>query len=426
MTPALMLLIILLMLALGVPIAFALGVTAVAFLLLLTDLPMSLIVQQLYQGTNSFPLLAIPLFILAGSLMNYSGMSKRLINFALSIVGMVRGGLAFVNVIASVFFGAITGTAAAASAAVGQIMIPIMNKKGYAPGFSAATTSAGSSLGILIPPSVPMILYGSISGISVANLFLTGIPIGLMIAFGYLIVAYFVSLKQDYVVEEQPFSLRNFYKTFLDAIPALLVPAIILGGIMTGVVTPTESAALAVLCGLVAGFIYKELTFKKLMNALEDSVRNTALVMFIVATATILGFSFSSLGIGQQMMGPFMAFSDNPIMIMLMASLILFIGGLIFDGTVMVVVLVPLFLPLVQATAIDPLQFAMVVIIVWGIGQQTPPVASGLYITTAIAKVNMLKASKYNIWYISVLIVALIGMIFYPDVMLYFPRLLVQ
>ncbi|SES29370.1 TRAP transporter large permease [Salipaludibacillus aurantiacus] len=426
MTAALMLAVILLMLALGVPIAFALGVTALAFLLLLTDLPMSLLVQQLYQGTNSFPLLAIPLFILAGSLMNCSGMSHRLINFALSIVGMFKGGLAFVNVLASVFFGAITGTAAAASAAVGQIMIPAMNKKGYAPGFSAATTSAGSSLGILIPPSVPMILYGSISGISVASLFLTGIPIGLMIAFGYLIVAYLVSLKNDYGFEEKAFSWRYLYKTFIDAIPALLVPGVILGGIMTGVVTPTESAALAVLCGLFAGAIYKELSWKNLIKALEDSVRNTALVMFIVATATILGFSFSSLGIGRQMMEPFMAYSDNPIMIMLMASLILFIGGLIFDGTVMVVVLVPLFLPLVQMTNIDPLQFAMVVIIVWGIGQQTPPVASGLYITTAIAKVSMFEASKYNIWYITVLIIALFGMIFYPDIMLYFPRLLIQ
>lgn len=426
MTPALMLIMILVMLTLGVPIAFALGVTALIFLLILTDLPMSLLVQQLYQGTNSFPLLAIPLFILAGSLMNYGGMSKRLINFALSIVGTFKGGLAFVNVIASVFFGAITGTAAAASAAVGQIMIPAMNKKGYAPGFSAATTSAGSSLGILIPPSVPMILYGSISGISVGSLFLTGIPIGLMIAFGYLLVAYLISLKENYLFEEQPFSGSYFLKTFVDAIPALLVPAVILGGIMTGIVTPTESAALAVLCGLIAGLIYKELSWKALMNALEDSVRNSALVMFIVATATILGFSFSSLGIGKQMMEPFMAHSDNPIMIMLMASLILFIGGLIFDGTVMVVVLVPLFLPLVQNTAIDPIQFAMVVIIVWGIGQQTPPVASGLYITTAIAKVSMLEASKYNIWYISVLIIALIGMIFYPDIMLYAPRLLIE
>ncbi|MCE7792907.1 TRAP transporter large permease [Salipaludibacillus sp. CUR1] len=426
MTAALMLAVILLMLALGVPIAFALGVTALAFLLILTDLPMSLLVQQLYQGTNSFPLLAIPLFILAGSLMNCSGMSHRLINFALSIVGMFKGGLAFVNVLASVFFGAITGTAAAASAAVGQIMIPAMNKKGYAPGFSAATTSAGSSLGILIPPSVPMILYGSISGISVASLFLTGIPIGLMIAFGYLMVAYLVSLKNDYGFEEKAFSWHYLYKTFIDAIPALLVPGVILGGIMTGVVTPTESAALAVLCGLFAGAIYKELSWKNLIKALEDSVRNTALVMFIVATATILGFSFSSLGIGRQMMEPFMAYSDNPIMIMLMASLILFIGGLIFDGTVMVVVLVPLFLPLVQMTNIDPLQFAMVVIIVWGIGQQTPPVASGLYITTAIAKVSMFEASKYNIWYITVLIIALFGMIFYPDIMLYFPRLLIQ
>lgn len=426
MTPFLILLSILLMLALGVPISFTLGVTALIFLMLLTDLPLGLLVQQLYLGVNSFPLLAIPLFILAGSLMNYGGISRRLINFALSIVGVFKGGLAFVNVIASVFFGAITGTAAAASAAVGQVMIPAMNKKGYDPGFSAATTSAGSSLGIIIPPSVPMILYGSISGISVANLFLTGIPIGIYIALGYLVVAYLVSIKQNYGFEKRRFSLNYFFKTFLEAIPALLVPIVILGGIVSGIVTPTESAALAVLCGLVVGIIYRELTWKGLIKALEDSVKNTALVMFIVATATILGFSFSSLGIGKQMLELFMVYSESPILIMLIASLILFIGGFIFDGTVMVVVLVPLFLPLVQATSIDPLQFAMVVIIVWAIGQQTPPVASGLYITTAIAKVSMLEASKYNIFYIIVLFIVLLGIIFYPDIMLYIPKLLIQ
>ncbi|WP_462420601.1 TRAP transporter large permease [Salinicoccus sp. Marseille-QA3877] len=425
MTIIIMLALVLLLLTLGVPIAFALGITAVIFLFLLTDLPLSLMIQQLYLGINSFPLLAIPLFILAGSLMNTGGMSVRLINFALSLIGTVKGGLAYVNVLTSVFFGAITGTAAAASAAVGQIMIPAMIEKKYDRGFAAATTSAGSTLGILIPPSVPMILYGSIASISVADLFITGIFVGLAVAIGYTIVAYFMSKSQNYEMEEKAFSWKLVFEQFYSAIPALLIPVIIMGGILTGIVTPTESAALAVLAGIIVGFLTKELTIKKLMFSLVDSVRNTALVMFIVATATILGFSFSSLGIGQQMMQPFMQFADNPIMIMFMASFILLIGGFIFDGTVMVVVLVPLFLPIVAATAIDPIQFAMIVIIVWGIGQQTPPVASGLYITTAIAKVSMLHASKYNIWYILVLIVALLLMIYLPDIMLYLPRLII-
>src|SRR5699024_5524404 len=405
MTPLLMLITILVLLAVGVPIAFALGVTALVFLIFFTDLQLNIIVQQLFQGVYSFPLLAIPLFIFAGSLMNQGGMSKRLVNLSLALVGMIKGGLAFVNVITSTFFGAITGTAAAASAAVGQIMIPEMNKDNYPPGFSAATTSAGSSLGILITPSVPMILYGSIAGISVADLFLTGIPIGILVAIGYLIVAFILSLKNDYGSKGKAFSFKFLFKTFIEAIPALIVPFVILGGIISGIVTPTESAALAVLCGIVVGFIFRELSWKGLIYALEDSVRNTALVMFILATAGILGFSFSALNIGEQMIEPFMQYADNPIAVMLLASIILFIGGFIFDGTVMVVVLVPLFLPLVQATAIDPLQFAIVVIIVWGIGQQTPPVASGLYITTAIANVSMLEASKYNILYILVLVI---------------------
>ncbi len=425
MLPFFMLIVILFLLALGVPIAFTLGITAVTFLIFNSDVPLQVILQQLYLGTNSFPLLAIPLFMLAGSLMNHGGISVRLINFALSIIGMLRGGLAIVNVVASVFFGAITGTAAGASAAVGQIMIPAMKERGYSASFAAATTSAGSSLGIIIPPSVPMILYGSISGLSVATLFITGVPIGIGIALGFIIVVYIISTKKKYYFKEEPFSFKKVGSSFISALPALLVPVAIMGGILTGFATPTESAAIAVLCGILAGIIYRQLTFKNFMEALNESVINTALVMFIVATAKILGFSFSSLGIGRQMIEPMLAFSNNPIILMLIASLILFIGGFIFDGTVMVLVIVPLFLPLVQASAIDPLQFAMIVIIVWAIGQQTPPVASGLYITTAIAKVNMLQVSRYNIWYILVLVVTLMGMIFVPDFMLYIPRLFI-
>jgi tripartite ATP-independent transporter DctM subunit len=425
MLPLLMLVLILLFLAIGVPIAFTLGLTAVMFLVYYSDITLELVIQQLYLGTNSFPLLAIPLFMLAGSLMNHGGISVRLINFALAIIGMVRGGLGMVNVVASVFFGAITGTAAGASAAVGQIMIPAMKEKGYSPSFAAAVTSAGSSLGIIIPPSVPMILYGSISGLSVASLFLTGVPIGIAIAIGYMVVVYIISTKKKYDFKEDPFSWNLVIKTFVSALPALLVPIAIMGGILTGFATPTESAAIAVLCGIIAGIIYRQLTLSSFIKALNESVINTALVMLIVATAKILGFSFSSLGIGRMMLEPIMGFTDNTIMLMLIASLILFIGGFIFDGTVMVLVIVPLFLPLVQATSIDPLQFAMVVIIVWAIGQQTPPVASGLYITTAIAKVSMLQVSRYNVWFIIVLFIALIGMIFAPDVMLYIPRLLI-
>jgi tripartite ATP-independent transporter DctM subunit len=425
MLPLLMLVLILLFLAIGVPIAFTLGLTAVMFLVYYSDITLELVIQQLYLGTNSFPLLAIPLFMLAGSLMNHGGISVRLINFALAIIGMVRGGLGMVNVVASVFFGAITGTAAGASAAVGQIMIPAMKEKGYSPSFAAAVTSAGSSLGIIIPPSVPMILYGSISGLSVASLFLTGVPIGIAIAIGYMVVVYIISTKKKYDFKEDPFSWSLVIKTFVSALPALLVPIAIMGGILTGFATPTESAAIAVLCGIIAGIIYRQLTLSSFIKALNESVINTALVMLIVATAKILGFSFSSLGIGRMMLEPIMGFTDNTIMLMLIASLILFIGGFIFDGTVMVLVIVPLFLPLVQATSIDPLQFAMVVIIVWAIGQQTPPVASGLYITTAIAKVSMLQVSRYNVWFIIVLFIALIGMIFAPDVMLYIPRLLI-
>ncbi|GAK10674.1 TRAP transporter large permease [Geomicrobium sp. JCM 19039] len=426
MTPLLMLIVILILLVLGVPIAFTLGLTAVLFIVLQSDFSLTFMTQQLYLGANSFPLLAIPLFILAGSIMNYSGISKRLINLALLIVGIFKGGLAYVNVVASVFFGAITGTAVGASAAVGQIVIPAMVDKGYRRGFSAATTSAGSSLGILLPPSVPMILYASVSGISVSALFMTGIPIGLTIAAGFMVVAYFLSAKQKGEIVEKSIKVENVGVELLKNIPALLVPVIILGSILTGVATPTESAAIAVFVGIVAALIYREMSMKDFFVAIEDSVRTTAFVMFIVACAGLLGFAFAGLGVGHQMMEPLLQFANDPIAVMLITSLILFLGGLVFDGTVMVLVIVPLFLPLADAVSVDPLQFAMVVLIVWAIGQQTPPVASGLYITTALAKATMWETSKYNVWYILVLLIVLFFMIYFPEMMLYIPNLLID
>lgn len=420
---------ILITLALGIPIAFSLGVTALGFLITLSDIPLTVLIQRMYLGVNSFPLLAIPLFMLAGSIMNRGGISKRLVEFSMAMVGQIKGGLAMVTIVTSMFFGAITGTSAGASAAIGQILIPAMIKYGYPPGFAAAVTSAGSSLGIVIPPSVPMILYGSISGISVATLFLSGVPLGVSIGIFLMIGCYIITARLEskglYTNFQQKFSASLLMKSFISAIPALCLPIIILGGIMTGIVTPTESAALAVFAGaIIGGLIYKELSIKDIINSLNDSVKGSAVVMFIVATASILGYAFTTLGIGKMFMEPLLAFADNQIMLMLICSLVLFIGGFIFDGTVMVLILVPLFMPLVNALSIDSLQFALLTIVVWCIGQQTPPVASGLYVTCALAKVSMIEASKYNLLLILIFVIFLFAIIFIPDVVLYLPRLL--
>lgn len=417
-------------LLLGVPIAFALGFTALLFLAMLSDLPFSVLLQKMYLGVNSFPMLAIPLFMLAGSLMNRGGISKRLIEFSLALVGHIKGGLSMVTIVTSMFFGAITGTCAGASAAVGQILIPAMVKEGYPRGFAAAVTSAGASLGIIIPPSVPMILYSSIAAISVGTLFLGGLPLGVIIGVTLMLVSYCkvsaMIKKNQYTDVKLKFSWRKLGKSFLRAIPALCLPVIILGGIMSGVVSPTESAALAVLAGLViGGLVYRELTWRYIWESVIESVKSSATVMIIVAAASVLGYAFTVLGVGKQVMEPMLKFADTPVAFMLVASLILFIGGFFLDGTVMVLVLVPLFTPMLTSFGIDQLQFAMLVIVVWCIGQQTPPVASGLYVTCALAKVGMIEASKFNILFLCVFIVFAFALIFIPDVVLYLPRLFI-
>ncbi|MBR0375210.1 MAG: TRAP transporter large permease subunit, partial [Firmicutes bacterium] len=232
--------------------------------------------------------------------------------------------------------------------------------------------------------------------------------------------------KGLYHDKQVKFSIRRLGKTFLHAIPALCIPVIILGGIMSGVVSPTESAALAVFAGLlIGGLVYRELTWRNIWASVVESVKSSATVMIIVATATILGYAFTVLGVSRQIMQPLLLIADTQVKLMLITSLILFIGGFFLDGTVMVLVLVPLFMPAMQAMAIDPLQFAMLVIVVWCIGQQTPPVASGLYVTCALAKVGMIEASKYNLTYLAVFVVFALGLIFIPDVVLYLPRLFI-
>lgn len=420
--------VLLAILALGTPIAFALGITAVGFVIFATNLPLTVLLQRVYMGVNSYTLLAVPLFMLAGSIMNKGGISRRLVDFSMALVGHIKGGLSMVAIVTSMFFGAITGTCSGASAAVGQILIPAMMDAGYPGPFAAAVTSAGSSLGVIIPPSVPMILYGSVASISVGTLFLCGVPMGISIAVVLMIACYFQVKKLEkqglYPSVTVKFSMKRLGSTFVKAIPAFLVPVIILGGIMSGVVTPTESAALAVAAGLViGGLVYRELSIKNIYESLVESAMGSATVLFIVATAGILGYAFTALNAGEAIMAPMLAHVDGQIGFMLVASLVLFIGGFIFDGSVMVLILIPLFIPLIEVYGVDPLQFALMTITVWCIGQQTPPVASGLYVTVKLAGCNMIQASRYNLLFIFVYFIFLMGFIFLPDVFMFLPRL---
>ena len=417
------LLLLFILLVIGVPIAFSLAISGISAIFVLGDVPLTYIFQRFYMGSESYSLVALPMFILAGNIMNRGGVSRRLIDFAGSLLGRLRGGLGMITIVASAFFGAISGTATGTSAAIGSMMIPTMIKKGYDPGYSAAIVSASSSLGIVIPPSLPLILYGSVSGLSVGMLFLAGVPLGIIMSMVYMFVTHFLALKYKLPLGENKISVRSIVRAFLPAIPALTLPVLILGSIIYGIATPTETAGMAVVLSIIVSVAYKEIDIDIFVRCLRESLVGSATVMLIIASGDLLGWALTYLEAAQELMNLMLSFATSNISIMIIASIILLIAGFVFDGTVMVIIIVPLFLPLVKHAGIDPLQFAMVVLMCWCIGQQTPPVASGLYVSTAIAGVDMIYAAKYIIYYIVALTFILLALIFFPDYILYFSKI---
>jgi C4-dicarboxylate transporter DctM subunit len=398
-----------------IPVAFALGITSLFFLMFATNVPLVVVVQRLYLGVDSFTLLAVPLFILAGVLMNYTRLAKKIVDFSMALVGHLTGGLASVNIVTSMFFAGVSGTSMADTAAVGGVLIPAMKNRGYRADFTAAVTASSSTIGIIIPPSVPMVLYGVFVGLSVTNLFIAGILPGVVIGVGLILVALVISKRNNYS-SEAPFSLGHLARAFLQAVPALLLPIIILGGIMGGVFTPTEAAAVAVVYVLAIGFLVeRDLTLSKLYAALRESALLTGTVMLIIAVASLLGWVFAYARIPQLLVEPFLRLTGSPVLFLWIVSVLLIIAGTFMHGTAMLVVLIPLFLPLVAELGIHPLHFAMVVMMCWGIGQQTPPVGSALYITCTLAGVDMWELTKANVPFILMLLLVLALIIHLPQ-----------
>ncbi|WP_340146715.1 TRAP transporter large permease [Halomonas sp. PA16-9] len=375
---------------------------------------MLVLVQRLYRGTESFPLLAVPLFILAGQIMNHSGISARLVDLARSMVGAIRGGLAAVNILTSMFFAGMSGTSMSDTAAVGGVMIPQMVKRGYSAPFTAAVTASSSTIGIIIPPSVPMVLLSAYMGLSTGALFAAGLVSGLLIAIGLMLMAWWISVKRQYPIEAA-FSIRQLGSSLVSAFPALLMPVIILGGILGGIFTPTEASAVAVAYGIFAGMVlYRSLSLRALYRALVESAVLTGAVMFVTAAAHTLGYTFTYQSLGQLVLGPIAALDMGPIGFLLILSIVLIIAGTFLDGIAMMFIVVPLFLPSVQLLGIDPLQFAMVVILCWGIGQQTPPVGAALFITSVISRVDIIRITYANLPFIAVMLAVLLAVIVWP------------
>ncbi|MFQ3789382.1 TRAP transporter large permease [Halomonas sp. A29] len=404
----------------NVPIAVAIGVVGVAGVYInmgpqyLLNVPLTL-----FNGATNFPLIAIPLFIFAGALMNTSGISTRLINLVTALVGFVRGGLAMVNVGVSMFFAEISGSAVADVAATGSVLIPEMKRKKYNPEFSAAITSSSASLAVIIPPSLSMILYGAIAEVSIVQLFVAGIIPGILGGFGLACFCYYYAVKYD-LPREEAFSLGRLGKAFKEAAWALLLPVIILGGIFGGFVTATEGAGIAVLAALViGGLIYREFNWKMLYRAVNEGVIQTAVVMLLVATSAVLGLFLTEMQLPQQLARQITMLTENPIAVLALLNILLLLLGMFLHGAAAIILVVPIVMPLVHQIGIDPIHFGLILTLNLAIGQQTPPVASVLATACSIAKTDMWNTTRVNMPMIGVLFIVLLLVTYIPAIPLY-------
>jgi C4-dicarboxylate transporter DctM subunit len=399
----------------NVPIAVALGIVALVAMVATHGwgvLPNLVIVT--YNGATSFPLLAIPLFILAGAIMNASGISRRLIAFASSLFGWIRGGLAHVSIGASLFFAEISGSAVADVAALGSILIPGMKSKGYPAPLAAAVMSSSATLAVIIPPSIPMILYAVMAETSVVQLFVAGIVPGILGGIGLMGMAYALARRYN-LPREDAFSWARVRKTARDALWAFLLPIIILGGIFGGVVTATEGAALAVVAALLVGLvIYRELDLADLRKAVLEGGIQTAVVMLLVATSALLGTYLTEVQAPQALAHAVSEFTQNKYVVLALLNCLFLLLGMFLHSAAAIILVVPVVMPLVHAAHIDPVHFGLIVTINLGIGQQTPPVASVLMVASAIAKESIWAVTRVNVWFIAVLVAVLLLVTYVP------------
>lgn len=415
----------LVLVAIRVPIAWSIGVASVLTLLYSVEtIPaFTTISQRIATGLDSFSLLAIPFFILAGHLMNSGGIAKRLIEFAKSLVGALPGGLAHVNIVAAMMFGAIAGSAGAAAAAIGSFMSERMEKEGYSKEFGVAVNVTSATTGLLIPPSNIFIIYSLASGgVSIGALFLAGYIPGILTGLILMGIALVWAKKKGFPTGERS-SLRYIFKTFLDALPSLLLLIIIIGGIVGGIFTATEASSVAVVYCLVLAFVYKELNLSKLKTVLIDSVGTISLVMLLIAMSIAMSWVMSYENIPQEVTSSLLSFSDNPFVVIILINLILLFVGVFMDMTPAVLIFTPIFLPVATAMGIDPVHFGVIMILNLCIGLCTPPVGAVLFIGVGVANTTIQKVIKPLLPLFVGMLIALILVILFPFLSLWLPSL---
>lgn len=410
---------LLMLLAIGLPVGFGIMVTAAASMWA-SDIPLLTIPVQMFSGMNSFPLLAIPMFILMGELMSATSIAERLIQLAGALVGWLRGGLSQVNVLTSMFMAEMSGSGVADAAAVSKIFVPEMEKQGYPRAFAAAITASSATLGIIIPPSIPAVLYGVTTNTSIRDLFIAGIVPGLILGGGFMIANYIFARRGNYPKDSE-FSVGRLGETFKRAIVPLLIPVLVIGGLVVGFFTPTEASGIGVFIAFVFGIaISRDLTVRKLYDVFVTTARQASVVMMLVGGSAILGQVLANEQIPQQLAEGLGTLTDSPILMILLINLLLIALGMILHATAAIIIIVPILLPLAVQFGIDPVHFGIIVCLNLGIGQQTPPIASIVLTVCSVTGVKLEEIMRYNKWFILVMFIVLMIVSYTPMTTLWF------
>lgn len=407
------------LLLMGAPVAVAMLFSAVVNLIYI-GLPAIIAAQRMVDSLNSFPLLAVPFFILAGVIMNQSGITLRLVNLSRAFVGHRPGGTAQVNVLASIFFSGLSGSASADTAAIGSMLIPAMKKEGYDGGFAAGITAASSTIGPIIPPSIGMVIYATITEMSVGRLFLAGVIPGLLIGVSLMILVHFMAKRRNYPTSPR-MPMRERVGVTLYALPAILAPVILLGGIFSGFYTPTEAGVVACIYGLLVGLLfYRDLKIRGLPRVFAEAVEMTSLPMVIVASASVFAFLLSLHGFGGYVVAVLRWFDPSPTMLLLLIVIMLLLIGLVVEGLAAMIIFVPVFMPLVAAFGLNELQLALIVLVTLMIGTVTPPIGIQLYIAASVGKVPI---KNVEVWpFVIAMIIVVLILVFIPETVTFLPR----
>jgi C4-dicarboxylate transporter DctM subunit len=409
--------------SISVPLSISMGLTGFV-LVMLEGIPIEVTAQRFVTGVDSFPLLAVPFFLLAGALMNTGGITERLVRFANALVGRFTGGLGHVVVVVNMIMAGMSGSAVADCAGTGSVLIPAMIRARFSPVFSAAVTASASTIGPIIPPSIPFVLYGVLGSVSIGRLFLGGAIPGILMGLYLMAVVYILSRKRGYAKGEKVPG-RVIWKTFMSSLPALMLPVIIAWGIVGGAVTPTEAAVLAVIYALILGkFVYKELTFASMRQVFGEAALTTGALLFIVAAASLLGWIMTREQVGPTLVSLVTSVTRNPNVVLLLLNILFLILGCFFETISLIILLVPVLLPLINTLGIDPVHFGVVFILNLMIGLITPPVGMSMFIACAIAKVKVTDFAREIPIFVGALVVVLALITYIPPLVLWLPNLL--